>query len=68
MMMRLLGLCVLTIALTVTPGWGQDNEACLMCHGDDELIGLNAAGQEISMFVADNALEGSVHEGFECIT
>ncbi len=59
------GLATLLLVIAVR---AQDNETCFMCHSDDELTGLNAAGQEVSMFVAEDALEGTVHEGFECIT
>ena len=44
----------------------QDNETCISCHEDDTLS-KTRRGIEFSLYVTDEHLEGSPHEGFECI-
>jgi len=66
-MKRLSVLLLLALLLPVIPAQAQDNETCYMCHEDEDLTGLNAAGTEVSMFVAPGALDESVHAGMECI-
>lgn len=67
-MKRAFSLWLLALLLPVTLVRAQDNETCFMCHDDDELTGLTAQGDEVSMYVPEGVLEGTVHEGFECIT
>ncbi len=46
--------------------YSQDNEICLECH-DDEDLAKSRRGIEISLYVNEEHLEGSPHEGFMCI-
>jgi len=43
----------------------QDNDICLECHDDDTLT-KTRRGIEISIYVNEEHLEGSPHEGFDC--
>jgi cytochrome b subunit of formate dehydrogenase len=43
----------------------QDNDLCISCHEDDTLT-KSYRGIEVSLYVTDEHLEGSPHEGFEC--
>ena len=45
----------------------DDNETCLSCHSDTELIGFDKDGAEVSMFVTRASIDSSVHEGFACV-
>ncbi|MCK4765668.1 MAG: cytochrome c3 family protein [Candidatus Aminicenantes bacterium] len=42
------------------------NEDCLTCH-DDESLSYVKYGIEISLHVTDKHLEGTPHEGFDCV-
>ena len=42
------------------------NKACLECHSDKTLTKTNAAGKEISLFVDEARLAGSVHKTNAC--
>ena len=46
--------------------FSQDNDDCLSCH-DDETLVKTRRGIEISLYVTEEDLDGSPHEGFECI-
>lgn len=46
--------------------FSQDNDDCLSCHDDDTLV-KTRRGIEISLYVTEEHLDGSPHEGFECI-
>lgn len=46
--------------------FSQDNDDCLSCHDDDTLV-KTRRGIEISLYVTEEHLEGSPHEGFECL-
>ncbi|MCK5341773.1 MAG: hypothetical protein KAR20_00130, partial [Candidatus Heimdallarchaeota archaeon] len=46
--------------------FSQDNDDCLSCHDDDTLV-KTQRGIEISLYVAEEHLDESPHEGFECI-
>lgn len=39
---------------------------CLECHGDKEIEGETERGKTLKLFVAPDALLGSVHEGVSC--
>ena len=47
-------------------GYCQSNEDCAMCHGDDELTGLDKSGKEISMFVHEEEYRNTVHGELSC--
>jgi cytochrome b subunit of formate dehydrogenase len=55
------------LLLTATASSQDDRETCLSCHEDPDLTGLNASGQEISVFVSEDDLANSVHSDFECV-
>jgi len=57
--------CVMFLALGGT-AFAQENDDCLMCHEDPDLVG-NRAGHEYSVFVDAAAFAASVHSGFSCI-
>ena len=42
------------------------NSACLECHSDKTLSKTNAAGKEVSLFVDETKLAGSVHKTNSC--
>jgi cytochrome b subunit of formate dehydrogenase len=44
----------------------QGNATCLDCHSDEELIGTRG-GEEISVFVAEDAYAASVHADLACV-
>lgn len=45
----------------------SDDEDCFMCHSDPDLT-TERAGREISLYVEEDALGGSVHQELECIS
>ena len=61
---RVVTAAILWFAATSTSA--QDNGKCLECHSDAELTG-SFAGEEMSMFVAEEAYAASVHEGLACV-
>ena len=44
----------------------QDNDLCISCHEDDTLS-KTRRGIDVSLHVTDEHLEGSPHEGFNCV-
>lgn len=46
--------------------FSQDNEICIECHDDPDLTKMRR-GIEISLYVNEEQLEGSPHEGFSCV-
>lgn len=48
------------------PSFGQDNETCVSCHEDQELK-IVRYGVTLSLYVTEEHLEGTPHEGFDCI-
>ncbi len=45
---------------------GQDNETCVMCHEDEDLAVMRR-GMELSLYVTEEHLDGTPHEGFYCV-
>jgi cytochrome b subunit of formate dehydrogenase len=45
---------------------GQDNETCIACH-EDESLEITRYGVPISLYVTEEDLEETPHEGFDCI-
>lgn len=43
----------------------HDNENCMFCHSDSELMG-EINGEEVSMFIDGEAYENSIHGSFSC--
>ena len=56
----------LLLAIQVGPVSAQENEDCLMCHEDPDLVGQQG-DFEISVFVDPEAFAASVHADFSCI-
>ena len=50
------------------PAWsfGQDNEICISCHEDEDLETV-LYGIRLSLYVTEEHLEDTPHEGFDCI-
>ncbi len=46
--------------------FAQDNETCITCHEDEDLS-VTRRGIELSLYVTDEDLEDTPHEGFSCI-
>jgi len=63
----MLGILVLVVGLSGSVSAQDDNETCLSCHADNELTGLNALGEEVSVFVTAASLDSSMHAGFACV-
>ncbi len=66
---RLVELLIFVVAFAVIsrPVLAQDNETCLSCHEDTELVGTDLDGNEASEFVSADSLAMSVHSDFDCI-
>ncbi len=43
-----------------------DNETCLMCHGDPDMV-AERNGKTVSMYVDEGMLAGSVHADLDCV-
>ena len=52
--------------LMVNSIYAQENDDCLMCHGDNTLTGKKD-GKAFSVFVDGKKLASSVHSGIQCI-
>ncbi|MBD3856469.1 MAG: cytochrome c3 family protein, partial [Acidobacteria bacterium] len=57
---------VLLLAFHSVPASAQENEDCLMCHEDPDLVGQHG-DFEVSVFVDPEAFKASVHADFGCI-
>ncbi len=67
-MTRLLLTVALLTGVLLGNAVGQDDiETCMACHADDELTGLDTAGDEISVYVSLEQFVQSVHAGMECV-
>jgi cytochrome b subunit of formate dehydrogenase len=44
----------------------QDNEYCLECHSDEDLIKIVNDSIEVSLYVNENMFENSIHVDFSC--
>jgi len=65
------GRCWLVAATAIlwfaaTPTLAQDNDNCLECHSDAELTGT-FAGEDISVFVSEDAYAASTHNDMACV-
>jgi cytochrome b subunit of formate dehydrogenase len=63
-----LWLTALMCLLLVNPVSAQDmgNEDCLMCHSDKDIEAETERGKTLNLFVGENVLVGSAHEGLSC--
>ncbi len=57
---------VLLLLSVLAPAAAQENDDCLMCHADPDLVG-ERAGAEISVYVDAKVYAGSAHAGLECV-
>ena len=57
---------VLMLAFSSVTASAQENEDCLMCHEDPDLVGQHG-DFEVSVFVDPEAFKASVHADFGCI-
>lgn len=62
----LLLIFTLLFCLTISVQAESDNETCLSCHEDNELVGADRNGNEVLMYVSADSLDISVHAGFNC--
>lgn len=56
----------LWIPLFISTGFGQENDVCVSCHEDESLETVRY-GVRLSLFVTEEHLEGTPHEGFNCV-
>ncbi len=47
-------------------GLAQDENVCLVCHGEEGLTTTAASGKEISIYVDHEQFSGSIHGGLAC--
>lgn len=57
---------VLLAAGAAMPAQAQENDDCLMCHEDPELIG-ERDGEDISVFLEQSSFEQSSHGQMDCV-
>jgi predicted CXXCH cytochrome family protein len=62
--MAAIALCLAPVALR--PVVAQENDDCLICHADPDLVG-ERGGEEISAFVDAERYAASVHGEMECV-
>ena len=58
---------IIVLCLSFTAFANEDDEACMTCHEDEDLTGLNSFEEEISMYATTNMVNGTVHAGMSCI-
>lgn len=58
----------LFLFLLVTYSFSQDNESCLECHSDEDLMTIVDDTVEVSLYVNMDELNHSIHTDFECIS
>jgi len=60
--------CTLVLSTFGVDARGQDDdETCLSCHADSELVGFDRKGDEVSMYVTESSIAISVHDGMACV-
>jgi cytochrome b subunit of formate dehydrogenase len=65
-MLRVSTLALLAWSAGSADSWGQDNPACLECHGKPGLK-IDRQGRELSLFVDENKFTASVHGSMPCV-
>ena len=55
-----------TIAFLPSLLLAQENQNCLICHGETDLVIENEAGEEISLYIDDSLFFSSIHGDFNC--
>ena len=64
--LRILGTVAILLALSQF-AFGQSNQDCLMCHGDETLTKEDSLGKEISIYVDEAVFQQSIHHGLSCV-
>jgi formate dehydrogenase gamma subunit len=65
---KLVSLVAVLAVMSFSTGYAQDdNETCLSCHSDKDLVGVDHKGNEVSVFVNAADIDSSVHAGMNCI-
>ncbi|HKK21968.1 MAG TPA: hypothetical protein VJ983_10885, partial [candidate division Zixibacteria bacterium] len=65
---KLISLVAVLAVMSLSTGYAQDdNETCLSCHSDKDLVGVDHQGNEVSVFVNAADIDSSVHAGMNCI-
>jgi cytochrome b subunit of formate dehydrogenase len=65
---RLLFYVILGIVLANSTVFGVTNEECMECHSDQELTGVNQAGEEYSLYLDVAKYQESVHGKNDCVS
>ncbi|MFH1372864.1 MAG: hypothetical protein ABII79_03605 [bacterium] len=63
----ILSAMVVVLALAGNSLAQSDIETCLSCHEDVDLTGMNKYGSEVSVYVALDRFQASVHGEMECV-
>ena len=58
---------MVVLCLSFSAFANEDDEACMTCHDDEDLTGLDIFEEEISMYATTNMVNATVHEGMSCI-
>jgi hypothetical protein len=56
-----------TLLLSIPALATAQNESCMECHNDPDLIIENEAGQEVSLYVDSTKYASSIHAEFACV-
>ncbi len=56
------------MALSSIRGYALDEKGCLSCHGNQGLTKTNASGEEISLYVSEEAVNTAAHRFIDCTT
>jgi cytochrome b subunit of formate dehydrogenase len=59
-------LIVFLLIFLMAHTFAQEN-GCLSCHGEKDLVKTDETGKEISLYVDQSVIEGSIHSGFQCV-
>ena len=62
-----IGILILLSLLRLSPALATDNEVCMDCHADTELVRETEYKEGTTVFVDPELVEASVHEGMDCI-
>ena len=63
---KLIFFVVLFAVLLFTPIRAMENDDCLTCHSSQDLEAETERGKSLKLYVPENELIGSVHEGLSC--
>ena len=63
-----LAIALLTLVFTPAPTYALDENNCLLCHSDPDLVKLNGDGRTVSLYVPEDTLNTSAHRFIDCTT